>query len=50
LSGHPDDAVRILMLSERLRNLEPRLSISSIPPRSTRWSYWHRVRGITPVT
>src|SRR5258708_39995342 len=25
LSGHPDDAVRALMLSERLRNLEPRL-------------------------
>src|SRR5206468_8157106 len=24
LSGHPGDAVRILMLSERLRNLEPR--------------------------
>jgi hypothetical protein len=28
LSGHPDDAVRILMLSERLRNLEPRLRSS----------------------
>src|SRR5712671_8079095 len=24
LLGHPDDAVRVLMLSERLRNLEPR--------------------------
>src|SRR5712671_2673910 len=28
LSGHPDDAVRTLMLSERLRNLEPRLRSS----------------------
>src|SRR2546427_11148082 len=28
LSGHPDDAVRILRLSERLRNLEPRLRSS----------------------
>src|SRR5882762_7144100 len=28
LSGHPDDAVRVLMLSERLRNLEPRLRSS----------------------
>src|SRR6266478_5828465 len=28
LSGHTDDAVRILMLSERLRNLEPRLRSS----------------------
>src|SRR5215216_441825 len=28
LSGHPDDAVRALMLSERLRNLEPRLRSS----------------------
>src|SRR5258707_2880092 len=28
LSGHPDDAVRNLMLSERLRNLEPRLRSS----------------------
>src|SRR6476646_4931933 len=25
LPGHPDDAVRLLMLSERLRNLSPRL-------------------------
>src|SRR4051812_25582434 len=28
LSGHPDDPVRALMLSERLRNLEPRLRSS----------------------
>src|SRR6266481_6299134 len=28
LSGHPDDTVRILMLSERLRNLVPRLRSS----------------------
>src|SRR4030081_3033287 len=28
LSGHPDDAVRTLLLSERLRNLEPRLRSS----------------------
>jgi hypothetical protein len=28
LSGHPDDMVRILMLSERLRNLVPRLRSS----------------------
>src|SRR6266404_3580100 len=28
LSGHPDNAVRALMLSERLRNLEPRLRSS----------------------
>src|SRR5882724_5219872 len=28
LSGHPGDAVRTLMLSERLRNLEPRLRSS----------------------
>src|SRR5215217_6966014 len=28
LSGHPDDAVRILRLSERLRNLAPRLRSS----------------------
>src|ERR1700682_2719036 len=28
LSGHPDDAVRVLMLSERLRNLAPRLRSS----------------------
>src|SRR6266436_222081 len=28
LFGHPDDDVRILMLSERLRNLEPRLRSS----------------------
>src|SRR5207237_5087815 len=28
LSGHPGEAVRILMLSERLRNLEPRLRSS----------------------
>src|SRR5258706_11210722 len=28
LSGHPDDVVRALMLSERLRNFEPRLRSS----------------------
>src|SRR5258705_10482549 len=28
LSGHPDNAVRALILSERLRNLEPRLRSS----------------------
>src|SRR6266852_3158539 len=28
LSGHPGDAARTLMLSERLRNLEPRLRSS----------------------
>src|SRR5882724_13099404 len=28
LPGHPDDSVRILMLSDRLRNLEPRLRSS----------------------
>src|SRR5260370_2721465 len=28
LSGHPDDALRPLMLSDRLRNLEPRLRSS----------------------
>src|SRR5882762_10103924 len=28
LSGHPDNAVRALVLSERLRNLEPRLRSS----------------------
>src|SRR3984893_15363829 len=47
LSGHPDDAVRILMLSERLRNLEPRL-------RSSEAFFWSDFRfnhsNETPIT
>src|SRR5258707_1964419 len=37
LPGHPDDAVRLLMLSERLRNLRPRLRSSKAFLSSDLW-------------